>query len=55
MAGTLVLETTTTPPGQAAVFVLTVAALVLTVGLLATLGLARRGLRIQLMEALREE
>ncbi len=51
----LVLETTITPPGQAAVFVLIVAVLVLAVGLLATLGPARRGLRIQPMEALREE
>ena len=43
------------PPGGAAALLLAVAALVLTVGLLAALGPARRGLRIQPMEALREE
>ncbi|HEX2189282.1 MAG TPA: ABC transporter permease [Longimicrobiaceae bacterium] len=41
--------------GQAAGLLLAVAALMLTVGMLAALGPARRGLRIQPMEALRED
>ncbi len=41
-------------PARAAVLLLTVALLMLAVGLLAALGPARRGLRLQPMEALRE-
>lgn len=43
------------PLGRAAALLLGVAMLMLSVGLLAAMGPARRGLRIQPMEALREE
>ncbi|HEV2735832.1 MAG TPA: FtsX-like permease family protein, partial [Longimicrobiaceae bacterium] len=55
LAGGALLVGDGSAPGRAAVILLAVAALMLTVGLLAALGPARRGLRIQPMEALREE
>ncbi len=53
--GSLALMNTRATTGQAVVLLLAVGALVPAAGLLATLGPARRGLRIQPMDALREE
>jgi hypothetical protein len=54
LGGALLLRSGSTP-GWAAVLLLTVAALILAAGLLATLGPARRGLRLQPMDALRAD
>jgi predicted permease len=54
LAGMMIVELTTTT-GRAILTTATVAALMLAVGLLAAFGPARRGLRVQPMEALREE
>jgi putative ABC transport system permease protein len=54
LSGTVFLNTDLSP-GRAAALLLTVAAVMMVVGLLAALGPARRGLRIQASEALRLE
>jgi ABC-type antimicrobial peptide transport system permease subunit len=50
----VVLQFSETHRGRAVTFVVIVAALMIVVGLLAALGPARRGLRIQPSEALRD-
>ncbi len=53
--GALLVMRGSTPPARAAVFLALAAGLMLATGLLATLGPARRGLRIQPMDALKAE
>jgi ABC-type antimicrobial peptide transport system permease subunit len=55
LVGGALIPAITTTTSRAAGLLVIVAALMLTVGLLAALGPARRGLRIQPMEALRAD